>query len=173
MNWRKINLVRIVYYSLSSYQSCILNYFICTDLNEINQASRLPNETLFDHYSKLLICTTEEQSQHLSRKSLSKEKLETIDKVQKLIVSYLSLIIQDTKNFLTPSGSITGTNQLVKLLINPDPSSSLTTHLSPLIYELSQRFGNDGLEDNIGPILVKIAMDTNLQTSTWNPGGHQ
>ncbi|MBW0490567.1 hypothetical protein O181_030282 [Austropuccinia psidii MF-1] len=143
------------------------------DSNEINQTATLPNETLFDYLSKCWIRTLEERSQALASKFLSKEKLEMIDKVRQLIVSYLGLIIQDPNMFPTSSGSITATDQLVKLLINPDPSDSLTTHLSTLIYELAQRFDNDGLEDIIGPILVKIAMDMNLQTSTWHLGGHQ
>ncbi|KAI9620094.1 hypothetical protein KEM48_008369 [Puccinia striiformis f. sp. tritici PST-130] len=96
----------------------------------------------------------------------------TIDHQNKgVLISYIGLYIQEPT--LIPGNESTGTDELIDLFINPSPSNPLIQHKWTLIHELSQRFDNDGLEEVIGPVLMRIAMDTNLLTSKWHIGAHE
>lgn len=133
----------------------------------------LLNQSAFDYLTKGWVRALEERSKALNSKSSPSEKVLIIEKIKELLVSYIGFVTLDPTMFPAAEGTASGTDGLVKLLTHPAPTDPLTQHKWSLIHQLSSRFDNDGLEDIIGPTLIRIAMDVNLLTSKWHLGGHE
>ncbi|WAQ85400.1 hypothetical protein PtA15_6A28 [Puccinia triticina] len=135
--------------------------------------AQLRNQSAFEYLTKSWSRALEERSKALASKSSPTNKVRLIEKIKELLVSYIGLVTVEPSMFPTSENAKSGTDELVNLFINPAPSDPLIHHKWTLIHELANRFDNDGLEDVIGPTLVRIAMDTNLLTSKWHIGGHE
>ncbi|PLW41722.1 hypothetical protein PCANC_04531 [Puccinia coronata f. sp. avenae] len=135
--------------------------------------TQLQNEHVIDYLTTSWIRSLEERSKALASKSSPAEKLRLIEKPQSHLLTWIGLFTQGPSLVPDRDNAKSGTDVLVNLLINPDPSNPLLPHKWTLIHQLANRFDNDGLQHVIGPSLVKIAMDPNLLTSKWHVGGHE
>ncbi|KAI7965561.1 hypothetical protein MJO29_001309 [Puccinia striiformis f. sp. tritici] len=135
--------------------------------------SQLRNQNLFEYLTSSWLRAIEERSKSLSSRASSTDKVRSITKIKELLISYIGLYIQEPTLIPGNESTKSGTDELIDLFINPSPSNPLIQHKWTLIHELSQRFDNDGLEEVIGPVLMRIAMDTNLLTSKWHIGAHE
>lgn len=121
------------------------------------------------HFDYLLHCwkganeirkNTVLRSKNLEKSALD-QRLEVLDNVKALLVSYSGLVIQIPDMFPQHYGQALGPQQLVsRLKALPDSAQGLP---SEYLQELIARFNGDGLDMILGPAITAISSELNAQ----------
>jgi ubiquitin conjugation factor E4 B len=157
------------------------------DPEEVTVVAGMPqNQSSFEYLVECWKRCGSERAKLLSRKGLepaeSSRRLEALEQIKGLTVSYAGLCLQDSSMFPQPAGKLTGSVELVPSVLHPSQASSLLPphQLQAFLGDLARRFSpsadhpdEGSLPDILGPVVQRVAAEFTDEPARYTMAGSE